>query len=194
MSFESAEVVVTGTGHVYVAPVGTDFPDDISQAVSQAAGWRELGYVSEEGARFAFNRDVNEIMAWQSFDPIRLVVTRVPKEISFDLMQWNQFTVALALGGGTVTTTGAGEYEYNPPDESFVDERALIVEGTDGDRNYRFCFRKSINMQGVDFAFVRSDPANLPVTMKVLAADDDATPYFLQTDDDNIGLLAEAGS
>lgn len=194
MAFESSEVRVTGTGHVYVAPVDTPFPATINAAVSHNAGWVELGYASEDGARFSFGREVNEIMAWQSFDPIAQVVTRVPKTVSFDLMQWNQHTVELALGGGTVSEPVSGAYEYAPPDESFRDERALIVEGIDGDYTYRFCYRKAINEEGVEFAFVRENPVLFPITMKILAPDDDASAYIIQTNDPSIGEILEAAS
>lgn len=194
MGFESSEVRVTGTGHVYVAPVGSDFPASVSEPVAHADGWVELGYASEDGARFSFGREVNEIMAWQSFDPIAQVVTRVPKTVSFDLMQWNQHTVKLALGGGSVTELASGEYEYQPPDESFRDERALVVEGIDGNYTYRFCYRKAINEEGVEFAFVRENPVLFPITMKILAPDDDASSFFIQTDDPSIGEILEAAS
>lgn len=194
MAFDSGEVRVTGTGHVYVADVDTPFPDSISEAVAHADGWVELGYCSEEGARFSFGREINNIMGWQAFDPLRKVVTAVPKSVSFDLMQWNQHTVKLALGGGEVSEPVSGEYEYEPPDESFLDERALIVEGIDGDYTYRFCYRKALNESGVEFAFVRSDPVLFPITMGILAADDGAKPFLIQTDDPNIGEILEAAS
>lgn len=183
---DSGEVVVAGTGRVYVAPVGTAFPASIGEAIDPD-DWEDIGYCSPEGARFNFGREINEIMAWQSFDPVRLVVTGVPKEVSFDCLQWNQATLKLALGGGTVIAYEGGEYEYEPADEEFVDERAFIVTGEDGDRNYRFCFRKAVNMQGVEFSLVRENPAQLPITMKVLAADNGLKPYVIQTDDEAIG-------
>lgn len=187
---EAEEVVVTGLGGVYVAPLDTPFPADISSPIGSP--WVGLGYVAENGARFSFGRDINEIMAWQSFDPLRLVVTRVPKSIAFDLMQWNQNTVKLALGGGTVTGSSPN-FAYEPPDEDFVDERALIVEGQDKGYTYRFCYRRAINYEGVDFAFVRSDPVQFPISMRILAAGA-VKPWLLQTDDPNIGDLAEAAS
>lgn len=194
MSLESSEVRVMGTGHVYVAPVGTAFPTNISTAVSFAAGWRELGYVSEEGARFKFSREMNEVMAWQSYDPVRMVVKSVPKEVSFDLEQWNQFTLQLALGGGTVTEPTPDNYLYEPPAESVVDERALIIEGQDGNYKYRFCYRKTLNSSGVEFPFVRENPVMFPITMRILAADGGLGSFLLQTNDPNIGELVEAGS
>ena len=194
MALESSEVRVAGTGHAYVAPLGTAIPAGIDSALTHAAGWVELGYTSEEGARFSFGREVNRIMGWQAFDPLRIVVTSVPKTVSVDLMQWNQHTVKLALGGGTVTEPVSGQYQYDPPAESFVDERMFAIEGIDGDYNYRFIYRKALNESGVDFAFVRQNPVVFPITMAILAADSGASPWILQTDDPNVGLLTAAAS
>lgn len=194
MALESSEVRVTGTGHAYVAPLGTAIPAGIDSPLTHAAGWVELGYTTEEGARFSFGREVNRVMGWQAFDPLRIVVTQVPKSVSVDLLQWNQHTVSLAMGGGTFSEPSAGQYEYEPPDESFVDERMFAIEGIDGDYTYRFIYRKALNESGVDFAFVRADPVVFPVTMSILAADAGAKPFVLQTDDPNVGLIAEAAS
>ncbi len=194
MALEAPEVRVTGTGHVYVAPIGTAIPAGIDTALTHAAGWVELGYTTEAGARFAFGREVNRIMGWQSFDPLRIVVTNLPKSVSVDLMQWNQHTLKLALGGGTVTEPSSGQYEYEPPAESFVDERMFAIEGIDGDYNYRFIYRKALNESGVNFDFVRSNPVVFPITMGILAADSGLKPFKLQTDDPNVGLLTGAAS
>ncbi|MCA1569309.1 MAG: hypothetical protein LC798_03095 [Chloroflexi bacterium] len=180
------EVLVTGFGGVYEAPVGTAFPANIDTAIP--AAFKEVGYITEDGARFSFGRDVNEIMAWQSRDPIRQVVTAVPKTVSFDIQQWNIRTVKLALGGGVVTEEAAGgAYRYDPPDEDFIDERAFIIVGEDGDIDYRFCFRRATNQAGVDFAFVRNDPAALPIELKVLAAGGGLKSYFVQSNDPALG-------
>lgn len=179
---DPTEVVVAGTGAIYRAPVGTDFPASISDAVDEAA-WFDLGYASEEGAKFSFARESNKLGAWQSFDPIRTIVTSVPKSIATELLQWNGETLKTALGGGTITEPETGEFEFEPADPGDVDEFALIVEGTDGDKHYRFCYRKSAVEDPVEFDFVRSDAAKLPVKFTVLAADGDAKPYLIQTDD-----------
>jgi hypothetical protein len=190
VAFDPDEVRVAGSGHVYVAPVGTAFPTSISDPVD-TDDWAELGYVTEEGARFSFGRETNDIPAWQSPHPVRVVPTGTPTEVAFDLEQWNTDTIALALGGGTVTEPVAGEFEYEPPAESFIDERALIVEMIDGDVNYRYCFRRAINTGAVEFSFVRADAVTFPITMKVLAAEGDDKPYFVQSDDP---ALAATGS
>lgn len=182
MSLDSGEVRVFGSQHLYTAPVGTAFPDDIDDPID-TDDWIELGYTSPEGPRFSFGREIYRVMSSQSFDPLRLVITALPKTVSADLLQWNGENLPLALGGGTVTEPTPGAFLYEPPDESEVDERALIVEGVDGDYTYRFCYRKSVNEAGVEFAFVRESESRFPVTMTILAADDEEKPFLIQTDD-----------
>jgi len=184
MAFESEEVRAFGTGHVYVADVGTAMPADIGATIPTS--WIDLGYTDEQGPRFNFGRTVNEVPAWQSYDPVRVLITAVPKTVAFDLLQTNKHTLQLALGGGDVTEGAPFEFSYEPPDESFVDERALIITGEDGDYTYRFCFHKVLNQSGVEFPFVRGAPTKLAIEVKVLAAGGGNKPYFIQTDDPNI--------
>lgn len=188
MSLDSGEVRVFGSQHVYTAPVGTAFPADITEEIDPA-DWTELGYTSPEGPRFSFGRDIYRVMSSQSFDPLRMVVTALPKTVAFDLLQWNGENLTLALGGGTVTEPSPGAFLYEPPDESEIEERAMIVEGVDGEYTYRFCYRKAANEGGVEFAFVRSAESRFPVTMTVLAADDAEKPFDIQSDDPAIGNL-----
>ena len=193
MSLEGDEVRVAGTGHIYVAPVGTALPANISAPVSFAAGWRDLGYATEDGARFSFGREINSIMAWQSFDPVRKVVTALPKTVAFDLMQSNQYTWGLGMGGGTFSGSEPN-WEYQPPEESYVDERALIIEMSDGDYDYRILYPRALNENGVELAFVRSDPVVFPITMGILTPSGGSKPFKIQTNDPNFGDLVEAGS
>lgn len=193
MGLVSEEVVSVGFGHVYAAPVGTDFPASIADAVD-LDDWADLGYCNEDGVKFEFGNEVNKIPAWQSFDPVRIIKTAVPKKVSFTLLQWNQHTLLLGLGGGDIDEGDTGEYTYEPPDPSFVDTRAFIIEGVDGEKNYRFCYRKGLNTAGVEFSFVRANAVEFPIAIEILAADGGGSPFFIQTDDINIGELNEAGS
>lgn len=193
MSLETSEIVVGSFGHVYRAPLGTSFPTNIGTAVNDV-NWVELGYLTEEGVRFNFGREVNEFMGWQSYDPLRVLITSVPKEISFDFAQFNANTLMTALGGGSLSESPANNFQYEPPEESYLDQFQLIVAWEDGTLDYRMCFRKVQNMGGVEFALTRDTPIILPVTVKVLAADAGAKPFFLQTTDSNVGDFVDAGS
>jgi hypothetical protein len=192
MSFESDEVVVAGTGHIYVAPVGTAMPANISAAVDDA-GWVDLGYTTEDALHFVFDRQTKDLMAWQTRDVIRTVVTSEPKRIDFTLEQWNQNTWQLACGGGTFTGS-APNFLFTPPAAGSVDYRALIVALTDGSKHYRFLVQKALNKNPLDFSTRADDMALLPISMTLLVPDGGSTSWTLQTDDSNLGLAASAGS
>ena len=196
MALDPDQLVVTGSGRVYTGTVGVStIPTNISAAIDTAGtdGWVELGYVSESGVTFSFGRDVKEIKGWQSRNTLRQVVTGTPTTFSCELLQWNHATLRLALGGGSITGTNPN-FNFIPPPASFRDERAFIVEGTDGDYSYRFIFRKGINVATAEMSFVREDPVMLPIEISIL--DDDAAewPWGLQTNDPEIGTFSLVGT
>lgn len=184
--FDPDELVVAGSGHVYVGDDTATFPDDIDTVLDWAttpdAGWVDLGYTTEDGPRFTFDRTTVDIKAWQSFDPLRTIVTEVPKQVEFDLHQWNADSLRLGLGGGTISATANG-FMLEPPDASVVDVRKLVIVGSDGDKNYAFCYRRTTNGKAFNFGFQRADSASLAIGMKVLAADEGEQPFRLLTDD-----------
>lgn len=189
MALDAQEIVVAGTGSVYRAPVGTSFPASVTSTPSALSGWRELGYTAESGVKFSFSRSVNEVKGWQSYQPLRLIVSEIPIETEFDLLQWNNDTVETAMGGGTFDTAGDG-VRYTPPAESFVDEFAMIVDGHDGDSTYRYLFPRVMVMDKVEFSFVRSNPVTLPIKCKVLAAPGGNASFYFDTNDTS--LVADA--
>ena len=181
MALDPSEIVVAGTGSIRVAPVGTAEPADIGETPS--ATWVDLGYTTTDGVEFTFDRTTQEIMAWQSMDPVRVLATAEPKSIAFSLEQISKETWQFALGGGTVSGT-LGEYLFEPPVPGTVDERAMMVELVDGAKKYRFIFRRGMQNGAVTFSGVREDSTNLPIEYKVLAAPTGIThAYIMQTND-----------
>lgn len=192
MSFESDELVVAGTGHIWVGPVGTAFPADISAAVDEPS-WLELGYTSVDAVHVMFDRQTKDLFAWQTRDIIRTIITSEPKTIGFTMEQWNQNTLSLAMGGATVTGS-AQKYVVTPPAAGHVDYRAMIAEFTDDTKKYRFLVPKALNKNPLDFTTKADDMALLPIVMTLLAPSLGGSAWTLQTNDDNIGLAASAGS
>lgn len=192
MSFEPDEVVVAGTGHIWVAPVGTTFPTNITAAVNDG-NWIDLGYTTPDGVHPTFDRQSKDILVWQSREAVRTIITAVPKKFDFVLVQQNQNTWALACGGGTWSGSDPN-YSYAPPDPAFVDERAGIIEWSDGDDDYRILIPKWLNKAPLDFMLRADDSQNLPISMSVLAADAGGASWTFQTNDPNLGLAAAAGS
>lgn len=191
MTIDATEVRSFGFGHVYTAPVGSAEPANIAAAVDTDV-WTEHGHISDAGPRFSFGKGRSPQTSWQSFpDPVRNLKAAATTTVSFDLLQWNSANLMIALGGGIFLPDGSGGYTYTPADSSDVNERALIVEATDDEANYRFIFRRTENQANVDFGWTGTALAPLPIVSTVLAAPGGVShPYIIQTDDENISVAS----
>lgn len=160
-SNDSTETVIASDGQVYVAPTTTvQVPTNTGTALG--SDWDELGFISEEGATFSVGRDITDINAWQSFYPIRRIITASTVSVSFELLQWNEATLEFALGGD-VTGTG-GNYTYTPPAPEDIIEHSLVIQWQDGSKDYRLYIPRGLVSENVDVTLSRTDAAGLPIT------------------------------
>lgn len=166
---DPTELVVGQTGQVYVAPLGTTLPTAVDTALN--AAFVGLGYITEDGVSFSASKETQDIGAWQALDPLRTIVTSRVVQATFGLQQWNEDTVPLAFGGGTVTgSTGAWKYELPDPEDG-LDERAMVIDVQDGDNNFRFVLPRGVVTEAVETQFQHGASAVLPITFKALKAD-----------------------
>lgn len=180
MTANADEIVVGANGKVYVAETSATMPTGVSGTMP--TGWTDLGFVTEDGVTFTDSKETETIGAWQSFYPVRRIVTSKDASVSFALRQWNKDTVALAFGGGTVTEPTANVFKYTPPDPEDIDERALCLEFTDGSKVYRLVMEKGMVSDAVETQLVRTGAADLPITFSATPdSGDDA--YYLLTND-----------
>jgi hypothetical protein len=181
MAQDATEVVVGQNGDVFVAPVGTTLPADVDDPLN-AAFSEALGFTSEDGVTATDGKTTENIGAWQSFYPLRVLVTEREFTAAFVLRQWNRDTVSLAFGGGTFTATG--QYvKYTPPSPEELDERVLVVDWQDGDELYRLVVPRCIVSENVETQITRTAAADLPITMSVLAPAEGDDPWFIYTSD-----------
>lgn len=185
MANDATAVRVAGQTQIYLADVDTPFPlfdDDLTAE----ADWTDVGYVTTDGVTWNFGRETTDIEAMQSFDPIRTITTKVPKTLGFAIMQVGQEQFALALGGGTWTTTGVAPaiiYRFEPPDPSQLAERAAIVEMVDGTNKYRWNVKRLTQKEAVEYKYTRDAAATMPVSLSILAAPDGTEPFYMETND-----------
>jgi hypothetical protein len=185
---EASNVVVAGTGAVYVAPEATALPTDLE---ALPAAWINTGYISEDGATFTISREQEDIAAWQSQEPVRVLITSEPKVIAFELMEFDEESLLLAFRGGTVVAGPPAK--YTPPDAGASDVRAMVVDGVDGAYTFRFIFPRASLQGDVEWSLVRSDAIRLPLEFQVLAA---ATSWHILSDHPGLSvpaLLAASG-
>lgn len=186
MAFDSDALVVASAGAVYAAPVGTTAPS--SSTTSLNAAWVQLGYVTEDGVSLSVEPSIEEFTSWNSRNPIRRELVSQSITVSFALQQFSGDNVILAFGGGEITTSGS-QYTYSFGDESqALEEKALLVEWADGDRNWRAHFARGTVTDTVETTLSRTDLSVLPITFSVLEAPDGGAPGFIVSDDPAFGV------
>lgn len=174
-------IVVAGNGTVRVAPVGTTEPTTPTAAPS--AAWLDLGFVTEDGVTFTDSKDIEDVLAWQSFYPVRKIITGKEATLAFSLREWDERTIPLAFGGGSVTNPSAGVWRYAPPAPGTLDLRAMMIDWQDGSKNYRLIVPRGLVVEEVETNLTRTGSAELPITFSAIPASTSADPYKLLTDD-----------
>jgi len=171
------ELVVAGTGDIYIAPYGTPVPTQ--EAGSLDAAFAQAGYTNEDGLKLSWTPEVTDFMAWQSRTPIRREMTSQEFVLAFSLEQWNADNLIAAFGGGQVTEVTAGHYKFEWLDnDSQLDEITVVADFQDGSKKYRWIGERGTVTDSVETNLVRGDMALLPISFKVL----EVTPYLLTND------------
>lgn len=174
------ELRVGLNGQIYTGAIGTTAPTHPSNALN--AAFVGLGYTNEDGPTVNVNPDFQDFNAWQEYTPVRIEKTAQNAQVSYGLLQWDEDTVPLAFGGGSVQTVSGG-YRYNLPDPSTgPDERALVVEILDGSEHDRWVFPRTIAVEAVETNYRRSAEAQLPITQRVLTPAGGGSPGYYLTD------------
>lgn len=169
----TGQIRLAGTGHLYVAPVGTAAPADTSSAWS--ASWQDLGYTTDTGVTFSKKDAFDQLPLWQVMVAGRVIPKSRDISFKFELVQMNAVTLPLWGGGGAVALNAGGTTEYTydilPTLTSY--ERALGIEFTDnnGAVKYRLIVARGMVTDTTDVTLSRTKAATLGVTFECLAVD-----------------------
>ena len=96
----TSKIRIAGTGAIWKAPLGTALPTDSITAWN--AAFVNLGYL-EDGFELEQDLTTKDLNAWQTVETIRTITTMLIRKLLFTINQTDKDTVALALGGATVT-------------------------------------------------------------------------------------------
>jgi hypothetical protein len=129
MALDTDNVRVGLTGRLYVAPIGTTAPTDTTTA--WAAGWLDMGYLSEDGVEMTYSTETDDINAWQSLSPVRRILTSVDMTLQFTAIEMKRDTVLLYFPSASISTSGS-VHTLAIPSAPDPDERAIGLEWTDG--------------------------------------------------------------
>lgn len=180
MSQNAAEVFVGRGLNIYLAPSGTALPTTMA---APSASFTDLGYTSTDGVQMNFDATTEGITAHQSLEEIRRIKTAQSFTFSFNCMQWNDETMALAFGGGDWSNVG-GMWKYSPPAvEDDIIEYALVADVEDGDINLRVLVERCVVDGSVETGITNSAAATMPVTLRALKPETGGDAFNFLSDD-----------
>ena len=175
------ETFIAGTGQLYAAPVGTTLPAPNTDPTAALNGaFVGTGYTAEDGASFKGELEVTGHRVWQSTSDVRRERKSQTFQIGCELVQWNEITLPLAFGGGSVDTSGGfPTYTFPVAGESLY-ERAVVLDVTDGDRHMRIVMPRMNIADSVESQFNADNMANLAIVLSSLAST--VAPYVISDD------------
>jgi hypothetical protein len=177
---DADKVRVGLNGSVYIAPKGTTAPTDLDTA--WAAGWSDLGYLSEDGVSLEYSTDTEDINAWQSLSPVRKVLTGVDMTLGFTALELKTATIKLYFPSSTMTDVSGTVHKLDIPAAPSSDERAIGLEWLDGTIKNRLIIpRGEITERGA-ITIGRSDAVGLEMTVSAYATSAPEIATWLSND------------
>lgn len=161
MATDAGNVQVAVTGAVYFAPIGDATatpPTDASTAL--AAGWKDVGYISEDGVTEANDTESEEIKAWQNSDIVRKTITKNETSYNFTIIETNANALSLFYGknvasGDTTHTIGG----------AVTGKVKMVVDVIDGSQHIRRYIPEAEVTERGEVTFAATDAVGYDVTV-----------------------------
>lgn len=176
-----SELRVAASGQVYIAPPGTTLPAIFTDLAALNASFKELGFITEDGAKLTIATTYQDKKSWQSFWTLRKIPQSKDFKVDFTLEQWDKLNVEFALNATATSVTGGSKIRPNDP--SVLDTRAMVVLWQDGSSSNGLVIPLGmISSDSIEVALSRSDTADLPVTFTA-TPDGIQDPWYIISND-----------
>lgn len=153
--------VRVGPGTLYIAPLESTEPEDLSTPWDQA--WVPLGY-TDQGSNFVFNNTFEDVMVAEELEAIEILQTAREININFALAELTAANMQRAFNGGEIDTA-AGVVTFEPPDAGEYTPVMIGWESDDGLE--RWIFRRCIQTGSVDIARQKApNKSTLPMSFR----------------------------
>lgn len=131
-----------GPGYLYIGPIGTPEPADLTTAwTTVSPSWAALGYTTD-GSEFDYKLTTAPVDVAEELDPISVQTTGREAILIFGMAEITATNFKRALNGGTITT-GTGIVTFEPPDLGTEVRTMLGFESEDHTERWVFrqCFQ-----------------------------------------------------
>jgi hypothetical protein len=124
---------------VYVGPKGTTLPTTLA---APAAGFADLGWLSEDGTEITRETSSSDFTAWQGGTIVRSKVSGVKDTIKVTCLEETAITLGLYYPGAT-SATATGVTTLTIPGGSKSNEKALVVDFLDDTVTKRYAIPRA---------------------------------------------------
>lgn len=171
MAFDS-ESISLGAGTLYVAPLGTAEPANLTTA--WPAAWEKVGY-TEEGSEFSYEFSTDPVEVAESLDPLFYRTTGRSGSVAFSMAENTVRNLTLAFNGGKVDVT-ATHVTFEAPEPGEEVRRMIGFQSEDGTE--RWVWRQTFQGGSVSVARRKgADKTTLPVEFRVEKPQTGARPF-----------------
>lgn len=137
-NYDNVHIYSDEESAVYVADKGTTAPTGLE---APAAGWTEVGWLSEDGISLDRSEDATTFRAFQGATVVKRKTTSVEDTFTFQCLEENAVVLGLVYKGEAPTVTGTGAAavaEYNVTNQTRQDDRAFVIDLVDGEVTKRY--------------------------------------------------------
>lgn len=179
MTVNDEAVRVGVTGSVYLAPVGTTLPTDITTPLE--AAFVDVGHISEDALTEALEITTEKLRSWQRPVGIRTLTTEVNWSFQFQMLETSPLNLELYYGGAESTVAGGVATTAIPAWPKGV-EKACVIEIVDGDVITRFAIPKVEVGERGEVNHVNTAGTVYDVTLNVMGTTLDDMGYRITND------------
>lgn len=170
MAIDATKIKVAGSGAIWKAPTGTVLPSD--SVAAYAAGFVNLGWISDGGFEVDQSLKTKNVMGWQSVEVLRVVNTSIERSVKFSALESNKETVQLAWGGAAIIAGSSGAYTVDLPAAQLINEFILGIDWFDGSTTQRILIKRAVLKSLPKVKFSRQDAINYDFEIMALAPAD----------------------
>lgn len=180
MARGTPSAISLGPGYLYIAPLGTTEPTDLTTPWSTVApAWSALGYTSD-GSEFTYKLDTDKVEVAEELDPIKNTPTGRESHVTFSLAEVTATNLKRAMNGGTITS-GTGIVTFEPPDLGTEVRTMLGFESEDHTERWIFrqCFsngevkitrKKGADKAAIDVDFMLEKPPSARIFATIMSS------------------------
>lgn len=164
-------------GSVFVAPLSADHIETLTDATDGGlavlpTGYKDVGWLSDDGASFSSDIDVSDVTSWGSVTPTRTDLNSESTELQITCQETNLSTIGLYVGvatAGLQASAGSGELKIvkplSPVKQSYHVLSLAVDETEDGEVYIARYWPNAEVTDKDDQAFNKEDPLGWPITM-----------------------------